>query len=173
MLTLFRCACGCYEKWVLDYSRWTQPGSYRCSRSTQQGKELCVFIPMWYVVWNRGCLYSTNSDPDTHKQRINLPVTSEKGWLFWVVLHINLMLNLFSANFIVPGFRWQPRTIYSWDSAGSEGPFSLPALWSTKSTWFIWRQEGMLQALQRMHSSVCVMWLYCFIWFPGSVSSIP
>lgn len=28
---------------------------------------------------NRGCLYSTNSDPDTHKQRINLMVTSEKG----------------------------------------------------------------------------------------------
>jgi len=43
MLTLFRCACGCYEKWVLDYSRRAQPGSYRCSRSTQQGKELCVF----------------------------------------------------------------------------------------------------------------------------------
>lgn len=169
MLTLFRCACGCYEKWVLDYSRWTQPGSYRCSRSTQQGKELCVFIR----------LYSTNSELIsllllTHISRESISrLLVKRGDLFWVMLHINLMLNLFSANFIVPGFRWQPRTIYSWDSAGSEGPFSLPALWSTKSTWFIWRQEGMLQALQRMHSFVCVMWLYCFIWFPGSVSSIP
>jgi len=74
-------------------------------------------------------------------------------------------LIFYSANFIVPGLRWQPRTIYSWDSAGSESPFSLPALWSTKSTWFIWRQEGMLQALQHMHSSVCVMWLYCSFGF--------